>query len=584
MAEQDDELPSDCISSNPDVFSYFTLTSVIEKKRHGRFTVDACMSYTLVFVVLLIQSVLLYCVSDKVIRKTLQWQSGIISTGRNYNLVAEKTTGCQDASSLCTHLDGVMSCAPPSVQLIGRWDELDTDKDGTWTRSELMKSRDALKCKFAVDPVEMFEVLVAWLNERKKHIWLHSDIVNHKAIPKAYFIYIMGDIAMCGYRDADMCGNLMKRGVFDAALNLSTVPRIGNTAASALEYCHQLLDFGGLCERFLPSTYSTWKIESVQECKSPEFNSFVYKTPHTGVVKSLLEVDYQARQRYEVAKTTIFMTYKMCIVFIWILLVISQLRDVVKTLTWVLRIYYLKANLSTESAGVIGLTRSVSRGFDARESSLKNEEIHASVTHAHCVAMSVVTLFRVIMLCWLCCVGLIFLGTQTDYIGLLLDGIALLFIIDVEAIVYARVLRQDVRSYWEEREPIELPRMGIGFLSRRPDITDMVWLFVVICLAIAFQVIYTYVIVNPMYDALQCVCLSQGDACHEARRFSRSFWDQYWTHDVPNSREEINDLMAGLPLNDIERSRSTANASASLVQHVGRAVGKQFQGHLRARP
>jgi len=281
VASEEDDAPKDYVSPNADVFSYFTLTLPSERKKHGRFTVDAITSYLLVFMVLFFQGVLLFCVSDKVIRKNLNWQAGVMNTGKDWNIVGSKKPGCNDGKSLCTFENGTYTCAPPSVQLIGRWDELDVDGNGVWTRDEVMKSREDLQCKYAVDPVEVFDVLVHLLKERAKFIWLHSDVTSGKAIQKVYFTYIMGDIAMCGYRNADMCGNLLHRGFFDAALIHGTAPRVGTTIRSALDYCHDLLDHGGFCERVLPSTYATWKIESVQECQGPDFSQFVYEDPNS---------------------------------------------------------------------------------------------------------------------------------------------------------------------------------------------------------------------------------------------------------------------------------------------------------------
>merc|ERR1719272_2682022 len=105
---------------------------------------------------------MLYCVWNKVIGKNLDWQTGIMNTGNSWNVGAPKSTGCNDGKSLCVLDNGTFTCAPPSVQLIGRWDELDTNQDGVWTQDEVMKSREELKCKFAVDPVEVFSVL-GWL-------------------------------------------------------------------------------------------------------------------------------------------------------------------------------------------------------------------------------------------------------------------------------------------------------------------------------------------------------------------------------------------------------------------------------------
>jgi len=597
----DPEEHTDCISPNPDVFSYFTLTSVNEKKRYGHFTVDAFMSYLLVAVVLFIQCVLLFCVSNKVIAKNINWQKNIINTGKNWNIVGE-WSGCNDGKSLCTMHDGAFSCAPPSVQLIGRWDELDLDKDDVWHRDEVLKARDDIRCKYAVDPIEVFDVLILLLKERSMHIWLHHEVQSGLSIPKPYFTYIMGDIAMCGYRNEDMCGNLAKRGVFDAAIKHGSAPRVGGNIAQALDYCHALLEPGGLCERILPSTYSTWKIESVQECKDPEYSQFVYTDPNNGDIKSLLEVDYDARERYEVAKTPVFITYKICIIFIWLLLIVSQLRELHKLMQWVFHVQVEKVKLQKEQeeeeARNEAAGSSKAAQLNRTRSNLKNEEIYDSVSWRHCAAMTAVTVVRIGMLCFLCYVGLTFLGRQTDYIGLLLDGVALLFIVEVEEILYERVLRQEARSNWQDRDPVPLKKYGPGFLAHRPDITDLIWFGVVALLAIAFQLYYTVSLVNPLYNALDCTCLSHGEMCYEAHRFSTSFWDKYWTYDVPASRAGIEALNNGLPLSDItpfvDKFQQEAMRTSSLlmvnssmhdvVKSVGRAAVHKLQKHLRLQP
>jgi len=578
VASEEDDAPKDYVSPNADVFSYFTLTLPSERKKHGHITVDAITSYVLVFVVLFFQGTLLFCVSDKVIRKNLDWQAGVMNTGKDWNIIGSRGDGCNDGKSLCSFVNGTYTCAPPSVQLIGRWDELDTNKDGVWTRDEVMRSRAALKCKYAVDPLEVFDVFTQLLKEREKFIWLHADVKSGTSIPKVYFTYIMGDVAMCGYRNGDMCGNLLRSGFFDAALKHGTVPRVGTTIKSALNYCHDLLDQGGHCERMLPSTYSTWKIESVEECRGPDFSQFVYEDPNSGQVKSLLAVDYNARIRYEVAQTPVFKTYKAIIIFLWILLMVSQAREVGRTIGWVLQMRAATQEELDEEAAEAATAKTLAR----TRSGLRNDEIQ-SIPTCHRIALAVVNFLRICMLAVLLYVGLAFLGRQTDYIGLLMDGVALIFIVEVEEIVYNRVLRRDVRISWEEREPIELKKVGLPALTRRADITDLIWFLLVGVMAISFLMYYTKALVEPLYDALQCACLSRGDMCHEAHVFSHKFWNQYWKHDVPSSIEAINQLMSGLPLNDI-KAKFHAIASpmheGGSVHFAGRVAANLLQSHL----
>lgn len=476
---------------------------------------------------------MLFCVYNKVVAMNIRWQSGIVNTNHDWNISGTKSSGCNDGKSLCTSSNGTFSCAPPSIQLLGRWDELDTDKDGIWTRDEVIAEREDLSCKYVVDPLEVFNALVAFITERKQHLWIHPDVNQGVAIPKVYFTYIMGDIVMCGYRNGDMCGNLVQRGVFDSALD--RIPRIGSDIMSALEYCHTLLDPGGLCQRLLPSTYSNWRIESEQECLNPSFSQFVYKDRNSGMPKSLLAVDYEAREMYETAQTVIFKLYKTSIIFLWILLVFSHLQEVGKTIHWVLQIPSpTQEELDNERAEVERAT-----SFGAQRSALRSHET-TKISRGHRVGLTIVTMARICMLCVLLYVGLSFLARQTDYIGLLLDGVALNFIVEVEKILYARVLRQEVRTLWEAREPVELVKSGL--FARRLDLADIVWLCVNMIMAIAFMMYYTTSLVEPLYDALHCACLSEGKSCHEAHVFSQIFWNKYWRQDVPNAIAGIKNL------------------------------------------
>ena len=123
--------------------------------------------------------------------------------------------------------NNTFSCAPPSVQLTGRWNELDTNGDGIWTREEVVKAREALQCKYIVDPEFVFDVFIKFILFREKVLWIHPDVRSGKAIHKAYFTFASADVIMCGYRNAEMCPNLLRRGVFHAPLKHHTAPRVG---------------------------------------------------------------------------------------------------------------------------------------------------------------------------------------------------------------------------------------------------------------------------------------------------------------------------------------------------------------------
>lgn len=532
--EDDVESPVDEIPNDSDVFSYSMLTAEKQRKKYGYFTNDAAMSYCLVALVLCIQGVLLWCVYNKVVVNNAHWVRGIMSTGEDWALFSPSGQGCNTGSSLCTIENGTYSCAPPSVQLTGRWNELDVNGDGIWTREEVLAERERLKCKYVVDPVEIFDVFIFLLQERKHLIWLHPDVAAGKAIHKPYFTYAMGDIALCGYRNQDMCPNLLKRGVFHTALKYDTAPRVGNTVESALDYCREMLEPMGVCERTLPSTYATWKIESVVQCQKPKYSKFVYENPGNGVRKSLLAVDYKARQRYEVAKTPLFMLYKGMICGVWMLLIVSQLRAVWRVLSWV--IHFPALSPEEEKA-------TKKRGRSRRSDD--DEDKVEGISQPHRLFMAFVTVLRILMLCILMYVGISFLSRQTDYIGLLLDGVALIFIIEVQEVIYEKVIRAEVRESYEGSQPVQTQKIGLPYLNRRTDVADILWLTLIIVGSFLFITHYTATIVTPLHDSLECACLSEGEHCYEASRFSNSFWDKYWRYDVPGVFQDLKSLKSG---------------------------------------
>jgi len=510
------------VSPSENVYSYFMfVTPTEQKKEGGSFTYDVMMAYFLVFLNFFMQGILLYTVFNEVVMANVDWTNGIMKPTKNeYDLFAPPAEKCNTGGSLCVKDGGVFSCAPPSVQLTGRWDELDTNGDGIWTYEEVVKARDALKCKYVVDPVEVFNVFVKFLLSREKILWIHPDLRAGKKIHKTYFTFAAGDIIMCGYRNEQMCPNLLRRGVFHAPLKHKTAPRVGTTIDSALAYCHALLKTGGMCERTLPSTYGVWKIASSAECGAQSFSKMVYKHPETGVAKSMLAVDYEARELYELSSTPLFMVYKTLVIGMWALAMLQELKDVVIGLTWCMKFPsadQFGADAVKEEQTADGETKYVIQG----------------ITSGHRSTVFVMNVARFFLALVLTGVGISFLLKGLDYVGLLMDAVALVFIVEISGILYGQVLRPEIREQCESLDPMTVDMYGIKWLNERQAIVDVIQLVGIVIFVVVCMHMYNTTLVAPLYDALECTCLSKGERCREADRFSYDFWHKYWKEDVP---------------------------------------------------
>jgi hypothetical protein len=474
-----------------------------------------------------------------VVIDNLNWQNGILKlrSGAMGGLFEEEPAKCNEGGALCfVDAHGTYTCSPPSVQLIGRWNELDTNGDGIWSWEEVKASRDDLKCKYVVDPQEVFLVLVEMLKLRENLLWLHPDVKAGKMIHHSYFQYIMGDLVICGYRSEDMCTNLLKRGFFEKPLKHGTAPRVGTEIESALRYCRNLLSDGGVCTSLLPSTYATWKVQSQAECGSSSYSKFTYTNPGNGVIKSLLEVGYGAPEEYALAQEVPFRIFKGIILYIWLLLMFSEFKESWKVITVVMR--YPDADEFGDDA--VLMEQDPSDPEDVRYRI-------QGITNSHRRLMAILTFLRICITTALMLVGMSYIIRTNGYVDLLMNGVTLLFVADVSNILYTQVLREEIRDQTEDIKAMKVPMYGIEWLNRRPALLDIVCQCCLIALVYGLMTWNLNNVTLPIYDALECTCLSQGDSCFEAQHFNKPWWDNYWMKTVPGVFKEVDTLKATVP-------------------------------------
>jgi hypothetical protein len=542
-APQDEDEVEPCtylVAPSDNIYSFFMFISPTESKKVGEnaFSWDIVMAYLLVGLNFFMQGVLIYLIYEAVVTSNIQWQNGVVKLGgHDVGLFSEGSTSkCNDGGSLCFRDGGSYSCAPPSIQLTGRWGELDTNGDGIWTREEVEAEKEKLQCKYVVNPVEVFDVLVNMLVLRKDLIWLHPDVESGKAIHFPYFTYAMGDLIMCGYRSQDMCSNLLERGFFHEALKTGKAPRVGKTIESALDYCKKLLQPGGTCETLLPSTYTVWKISSGIECGSPGYAKFTYTNPGNGVTKSLLHVDYSVPAEYELAQQFWFKVYKSIILCLWIFLMYTEMKEMQKIIAVV--IYFPDAEGFGHDAVLVEQ--------DPADPEDVRYRIQGIESH-HRTTMAILTFFRAMMTLGLAIIGTSYIVKTNGYADLLMNGVTLAFVAELAALLYALVLREEIRDQCEDIKPMHVRMMGIDWLNRRPAVADMFSVFMIFCLVYGIMEWQMQNVVLPVYGSLTCTCGQTGEACLEAQKFNHDFWNHYWGTAVPGVFGEVDKLKAATP-------------------------------------
>merc|ERR1719326_269598 len=162
---------------------------------------------------------------------------------------------------------------------------------------------------------------------------------------------------------------------------------------------------------------------------------FQYEHPGDKSKKNLLAVDYAARAEYETALDMWFCIFKGIIIFLWLLAMVWEIRDIVKILTLCAR-FPSDADYGEDAVLV---EQDPSDPEDVRYRIQGIEEWHRRAMIALCLLRTIVTTGLML-------VGVSYLIKTNDYADLLMNGVALLFIAQISEVLYSQVLREEIKD------------------------------------------------------------------------------------------------------------------------------------------
>merc|ERR550537_821918 len=170
---------------------------------------------------------------------------------------------------------------------------------------------------------------------------------------------------------------------------------------------------------------------------------------------------------------------------------LQDLKDITIGLTWVMK--FPDAEEFGEDA--------VKEEKDADDNT---KYIIQGITSGHRITVGLMNVGRLILASVLLVVGISYLLRGTDYIGLLMDAVALVFIIEIANILYNQVLRPEIREQCESLDPMTGPMYGITWLNERQAIVDVIQLIAIVLFTVAVMHHYFIDVVEPLSDALEC--------------------------------------------------------------------------------
>eukprot|EP00746_Dinoflagellata_sp_MGD_P113010 gnl/MRDRNA2_/MRDRNA2_50032_c0_seq1.p1 gnl/MRDRNA2_/MRDRNA2_50032_c0~~gnl/MRDRNA2_/MRDRNA2_50032_c0_seq1.p1 ORF type:complete len:668 (+),score=137.25 gnl/MRDRNA2_/MRDRNA2_50032_c0_seq1:107-2110(+) len=437
--------------------------------------------------------------------------------------------------TLCTMNNAIYNCLPPSVRYANEWDKLDVNGDGVWSLEEAQEDKNGFERKFKAKAFLVFRAITVGLTDRTvvdPNLWVAPEVKEMKAIPKPYFDYWMGDAALCSYADPKVCGTLLSRGYFGEAMNPETSGKDIDDIDGALDYCVWMLTVGGGCDQSLPQIYKLFRAQRKVQCgDSSLYNGGVYRNPYSDVDKVYITaVWYSGLSKTMKADSATYLFFLFLVLQLWFLALLNEMKELLK-----LGEFCSVFPEAGEDGGV-----EVSKNEDGDEqyriTGLTRQD------RTICVACICV---RVLVVAYLGVVGSIFLIMETGYMDLLMNAVALAFILEIDEILFGAVARVSTCDEIEACEDLEfettLPTEGCAAWVLEKDFWGIVAFPII---AITIMILNSMLSTKPILDALNCACNQTGSQCHEANLYNKDWWDSYWSSTLPNAMTQIAALKA----------------------------------------
>merc|ERR1719253_709220 len=124
------------------------------------------------------------------------------------------------------------------------------------------------------------------------------------------------------------------------------------------------------------------------------------------------------------------------------------------------------------------------------------------------------------MLLVLVYVGLSFLLKDTTYIDLLLNAVGFVFIMEVSEYFYNYLVDAGLKEEVESIDSMAVTSLDPPILALYPALRNILSLFAITVFVSGVMLLHHSQIVTPLWQALECSCLGEGEKCLEANKFS----------------------------------------------------------------
>lgn len=400
-------------------------------------------------------------------------------------------------------------CGPLWPLLMTNVSIVDVNGDGYWSKADNFTATEAYYDQRFHKEGDLDRIFRGFVEDAKNmkfptQVRQNLDAASSKAstldftaIPMEWMREQQPLINMCNNVDPDLCGNLEVRGILQSRFPSEANPsyRVG-LCRDTWDWCAD--KFGELFR------YYTKNVEAACESKSYswDFDEMVSISRYDRADK------YNPKVNPSAILSPVYETFLLLILLIWWLTVLTELRDV---LAWWMTMIH-------KSAG-----QTVLKGLPSSEEP-EGEMIEVvSIDILTKIAITVLVILpRTIIIVLLSYIGTDFLIVADNYGDLVLNSVALGFLIEVDEYLFSGVAGEKDREEIEKLQPIEAEgkccNLCIKFIRYHTSILlVLLVIFVSYCIqTYAYNVGFGKI---DLGDAYQCLCHGEGADCVMAQVF-----------------------------------------------------------------
>jgi hypothetical protein len=272
----------------------------------------------------------------------------------------------------------------------------------------------------------------------------------------------------------------------------------------------------------------------------------------------MLTVDFIKRKEYKSTQRTAFRLFLGILLVTFLSVMALEMRSILKTFAW------CRAFPNDDKAGVNGriVGKDAVQIFYEPKYEPKDEpkdvedddvevENSAEITgktritavrRDHRCLVFVVTVLRLLLWFFLLWSGVMFLTGPPRYLTLIFDALSLVFILEIDELLYRTMLRVEFKTdHLEGIDDMEVLDVHVLY-GERAVIWDILRFLSVIAFSAAIVWTYTHVELDPLVNSLECLCTVDGSTCRDAQYYNRLWWDEYWSTTWPASNMIIDQL------------------------------------------